>query len=325
MHDRLAVPWAGGGWDVSRMKLAVILVNYNGKQYNEACIDSILSGEGAWELKIFVVDNASADDSMQMLQKCYHGEERVQIALLNKNYGFSRANNEGIRLAKQWGAEAVLLLNNDTEVEPDMISELAQCAMRHPDCVIAPKIYYSDRRDVLWSAGGEVSPIVRKVRHIGLNQKDTGQFDKERRIGFATGCCLLLPRAVIEKSGLLDERFFLYYEDTEYCFRLRKMGIDIWYCPRARLYHKVGASSKGADSPLCAYYIARNWLLCNRLHLRGRYPLFLFYYGINRTICCLLWLFRGKWALVQATWRGIRDHCKRRYGRARIAEETANR
>lgn len=99
---------------------------------------------------------------------------------------------------------------------------------------------------------------------------------------------------VIEQAGVLDERFFLYYEDTEYSFRLQKQGIAIWYCPQAVMYHKVGASTRGADSALCAYYIARNWLLCARPQLGRRYPVFLLYYVINRTVCCLLWLLRGK-------------------------------
>lgn len=297
------------------MKLAVILVNYNGKQYNEACIDSILSGEGARALKIFVVDNASADDSVQVLRKRYGNEERVQIVALDKNYGFSHGNNEGIRLAGQWGAEAVLLLNNDTEVEPDMISELAQCAERHPGCVIAPKIRYSDARDRIWSAGGRFSRVIKKARHIGLDERDEGQYDTECEISFATGCCLWLPMEVIRAAGLLDARFFLYYEDTEYSLRLHKHGIAIYYCPRAVLYHKVGAGSGGADSPLCAYYIARNWLLCNRLHLGMRYPLFLLYYTVNRAACCALWFLRGRRDLVMATFQGIRDYCRGRLGR----------
>lgn len=296
--------------------IAVILVNYNGKQYNTACIGSLLKQRGGHEIRIIIVDNGSQDDSMQIIQDQFGEDSRIETIFLDDNYGFSSANNVGIRRAGEWGADYVLLLNNDTEVREDLLTELLACADRHPDSMIAPKIYYSEKRDVLWSAGGEVSPLIRKVRHIGLDQKDTGQYDKERRIGFATGCCLLLPRAVIERAGLLDERFFLYYEDTEYCFRLRERGIDIWYCPQARLYHKVGASSKGADSPLCAYYIARNWLLCSRLHLGSRYPLFLLYYTINRAACCILWQFRGKRTLVQATRRGIRDHCRKKYGKA---------
>lgn len=298
------------------MKLAVILVNYNGKQYNVTCIESLLRQRSGCEIKIVIVDNASQDDSMQIIQECFGGDSRIETILLDDNYGFSYANNIGIRRAKEWGADYVLLLNNDTEVREGLLSELLACAARHPNSMIAPKIYYSDHRNVIWSAGGAVSPIIRKVRHIGLDQEDKGQFERECRIGFATGCCLLLPREVIERAGFLDERFFLYYEDTEYCFRLRTMGIEIWYCPQAVVYHKVGASSKGADSPLCAYYIARNWLLCNREHLGGRYPLFLVYYALNRTVCCLLWLLHGKKELVRATWKGIADYRSKHFGKS---------
>lgn len=298
------------------MKIAVILVNYNGRQYNTACIESLLAQQGGYEVKIIMVDNASKDDSMQILQERYGTDPKVEMILLDDNYGFSYANNVGIRRAGEWEADYMLLLNNDTEAEADLLVHLIECAERHVGSMIVPKIYYSERRNVIWSAGGAVSPVLRKVRHIGLDQKDEGQFDKEQQIGFATGCCLLLTRYVIEQAGLLDERFFLYYEDTEYSFRLQKMGIKIYYCPSAVLYHKVGASSMGADSPLCAYYIARNWLLCNRMHLGKRFPLFLGYYGINRLVCCAIWTVQGKAALVQATCRGIRDYRKKKFGRA---------
>lgn len=297
-------------------KLAIILVNYNGKVYNEACIESILIGKDSWDKKIIVVDNASKDGSMQILRERYVTDSRIELLYSEDNYGFSYANNVGIKKAMTEGTDYVLLLNNDTEIAPDMLARLEECAARHPDSMIAPKIYYSDRRNVIWSAGGEVSPIIRKVRHIGLDQADQGQFEEETEIGFATGCALLIPRRVIERAGLLDEDFFLYYEDTEYSFRLAKLGIPVYFCPQAVMYHKVGASSKGADSPLCAYYIARNWLLCNKKHLGSRYPLFLVYYGINRLACCLLWLLRGKKELVQATWRGIQDYCKGKLGRS---------
>ncbi len=297
-------------------KIAVILVNYNGRQYNTACIESLFAQQGGYEVKIIVVDNASRDDSMQILRERYGTDPKIETILLDDNYGFSYANNVGIRRAGEWEADHILLLNNDTEAESDLFTRLMDCAARHSDCMIVPKICYSDHRNVIWSAGGEVSHWIKKIRHIGLDQEDRGQYDEERQIGFATGCCLLLPRRVIERAGTLDERFFLYYEDTEYSFRLQKLGIKIYYCPAARLYHKVGASSKGADSPLCAYYIARNWLLCNRIHLGRRFPLFLGYYGINRLVCCVIWMIQGKKTLVQATYRGILDYRRKKFGRA---------
>lgn len=298
------------------MKLAVILVNYNGKKYNAACIDSILASTGIEAPKIIVVDNASQDDSMCRLEEQYRGRKQLELIRLDNNYGFSYANNVGMRRALKWGADHVLLLNNDTEIRPDMLLRLQECAQRHPDSMIVPKIYYSDDRKRIWSAGGAISSVVRKGRHIGINEIDEGQYDQERKIGFATGCCLWIPVEILKRAGMLDERFFLYYEDTEYSFRLQKLGIPIFYCPDAVMYHKVGASSKGAGSALCAYYIARNWLLCNRQHLGGRYPLFVLYYMANRAACCLIWLMQGRIELVRATIKGIRDYREGKFGRS---------
>ena len=309
------------------MKIAIVLVNYNGKKYNSACIDSILQNQDGLEKYILVVDNASIDDSVTLLRQKYCLNESystgdcrkdacIELIELDDNYGFAYANNRGIERAKELGADYVLLLNNDTEIAPDMIRQLMLCATRYPESMIVPKIYYSDDRKRIWSAGGSISPVVKKVSHDGLNQIDKGQFEQEKKTQFATGCCLLIPMFIIERSGMLDERFFLYYEDTEYSFRLRKQGISIYYCPKAHLYHKVGASSKGAESPLCAYYIARNWLLCNKMYLGKSYSLFLLYYIINRAVCCLLWAIQGKTQLIKATLRGIWDYKKSQFGKS---------
>lgn len=306
------------------MKIAIILVNYNGREYNPACIDSILNNNDANEKYVIVVDNDSRDDSVDALDKKYGlcgsmkmiGERTwLEVIKLDGNYGFAVANNRGIERARQLQTDYVMMLNNDTEIAADMLEQLTECEVRHPKSMIVPKIYYSDDRRRIWSAGGSISRIVKKVRHNGLNQIDCGQYDEEKEIQFATGCCLFIPMAVIEKAGVLDERFFLYYEDTEYSFRLQKLGIHIFYCPKAYMYHKVGASSKGADSPLCAYYISRNWLLCNREYLDKRYPLFLIYYIVNRVACCFIWIIQGKVELVQASFRGVCDYYCQKFGK----------
>lgn len=292
-------------------------MNYNGKQYNSACIDSIFLSMDKYEKRIYVVDNASTDESMKILEETYRDKPEISLEYMDKNTGFSHANNVGIKKAMEWQADYVLLLNNDTVIESNMISELIACAVRHPKTVIVPKIYYSDNRSVIWSAGGAVSKVVKKVRHIGLDQEDKGQFNEEKEIEVATGCCLLIPVSVIEEVGFLDEQYFLYYEDTEYCFRLQSRGKKIIFCPDAIVYHKVGASSKGKTSALCAYYIARNWLYCNRQYLGKRYPVFLLYYAINRVVCCVLWALTGKGKLVRATWRGICDFTKNQMGKSK--------
>lgn len=300
------------------MKIAVILVNYNGEKYNIACIDSILDSKVEATIKIYVVDNASSDESMAILERHYKGNKNLTFVYLDNNYGFSYANNVGIKSAMKQGCDAVFLLNNDTEICQNTLQKLIESNRRHPNSVIAPKIYYSDNRKVIWSAGGTSSRIVKKVKHIGLDCEDRGQFDEEKQVAFATGCALWIPAEVISLAGMLDEDFFLYYEDTEYCFRLEKYQIAVYYCPDAVVYHKVGASSKGADSPLCAYYISRNWLICARKYLKGlRHWVFLVYYSINRTACSLLWLIHGRTDLVRALWIGIKDYKENRTGKSR--------
>lgn len=311
------------GTDMEK-KVSIILVNYNGKEYNAKCIDSILKSRDNYDgqiirKQIIIVDNASSDNSVAVLKEKYYmeGQEsaRIEFILLEQNFGFAAANNRGIERAEQWGADYVLLLNNDTEIEPEMIQCLLECADRHPQSVISPKIYYSDDRRRIWSAGGSLSRVIKKIRHDGLNQIDKGQFEKERKIEFATGCCLLIPRTVLALAGNLDERFFLYYEDVEYSLRLQKLNVSIYYCPKAQMYHKVGASSKGTKSSLCDYYISRNWLLCYKENLGSRYWIFLPYYIINRIVCCLFWMLQKKKLSVKAVLYGVKDYRKGKFGK----------
>ena len=266
------------------------------------------------------MDNASTDDSLELLKKNWESHKQVKILSLDQNYGFSKANNEGIRLAMEQGMEYFLLLNNDTEIEPDTIERMMQY---HHETrgIIVPKILYSDRKDTIWCAGGSFSPIIRKAIQRGLNQIDKGQYDNSGKCEFANGCAMLLSKDILDKIGFLDERFFLYYEDTEYSMRATEKDIGIWYCADTVVYHKVNGSTKGNEKPENAYYISRNWLLCNSIHLRvrrcrcGRYCLFLLYFLCNRSVWMLIWFLQGKREMCRAQVRGIRDFFGEKWGR----------
>lgn len=301
-------------------KISVILVNYNGKAYNDKCIASILRSTIGDRIQIVVADNASTDDSLAVLYANWGENPQVHILPLDDNYGFSKANNEGIRWSMEQGIKYFLLLNNDTEVEPDAIEKML-CYHQEKRGIIVPKVLYADKKDTVWCAGGSFSPIIRKASQRGLGQMDKGQFDASCECEFANGCAMLLSKEIVEKSGLLDERFFLYYEDTEYSMRAAKNGIRIWYRADAVIYHKVNGSTKGNEKPANAYYISRNWLLCNSLHLRkgcrgsGRFYLFFAYYLSNRLAWLGIWSLQGKRDMCKATVRGIRDFFRKRWGR----------
>lgn len=300
-------------------KISVILVNYNGKEYNDKCIRSILNSTVQEKLEIVVVDNASTDGSLEELKQSWKEHEKVHILPLDANYGFSKANNEGIRWASEHNIEYFFLLNNDTEIEPDAIEKIYRLHEQTKG-IIVPKVLYAEKKEIIWCAGGEFSPIVKKAVQRGLNQQDKGQFSKNAECHFANGCALFLSKDIVKKIGYLDERFFLYYEDTEYSMRAVHHGISIWYCADAVVYHKVNGSTKGNAKPANAYYIARNWLLCNSQHMnKGKkkilYIIFLLYYGCNRFAWHMIWFCSGKTKMCTAQLQGIMDYRRKRWGK----------
>lgn len=305
-----------------KKEISVVLINYNGIKYNDACIASILNSTIAECIQIVVVDNASTDDSLSALRDKWGGNEQMHIITLDDNYGFSKANNEGVRWSMEQGIDYYLLLNNDTEIEADAIERLMRCG-QDTQSIVVPKILYADRRDVIWCAGGTFSPVIRKAVQNGLNQKDNGQFDVSGECQFANGCALLLSRNIVERVGFLDERFFLYYEDTEYSMRAAEKGVAIRYLADAVVYHKVNGSTGGNEKPANAYYITRNWLLCNSLHMRDKggmggklqFLLFLVYFICNRFAWLLIWFFQGKRRMCPALLKGIMDFYLGKYGR----------
>ncbi len=296
-------------------KISVILVNYNGRDYNDKCIISVFNSTVGQQLEVVVVDNASTDGSLRELEMRWGTEPRVHILPLSQNYGFARANNEGIKWALARGGKYFLLLNNDTEIEADAIEKMLEC-YEEAEEVIVPKILYADKPDVLWCAGGIFSGIIKKSVQRGLNKADNGRFDKSCRCDFANGCCILISDKIIGNLGFMDERFFLYYEDTEYSLRAAEKGITVRYCADAKVYHKVNGSTKGNEKPDSAYYITRNWLLCNKIHMSsGRFFLFCIYFFLNRTAWAVIWLAEGRWDMVKAICRGISDFRSGKYGK----------
>lgn len=310
------------------MDISVVLVNYNGKKYNDACIASILNSTIAESIQIVVVDNASTDDSLSLLKDKWENSGQVHIIALDDNYGFSKANNEGIRWSMEQGIDYYLLLNNDTEIKPDTIDRMLRCG-KETKSIVVPKVLYADRKDVIWCAGGTFSPVIKKTIQSGLNQIDDGQFDVSGECQFANGCAFLLSRQIIERVGFLDERFFLYYEDVEYSMRAAVNGVAIRYLAEAVVYHKVNGSTGGNERPANAYYITRNWMLCNSLHMRDvggmggklKFLLFTVYFFCNRFAWLLIWFFQGKTRMCMALIQGIVDFCIGKYGRMHMKVE----
>lgn len=239
-------------------RVEIIVLNWNGGETTLSCLGSLARLDYP-AFEVVVVDNGSTDGSVHAI-----GERFPEVILIEneKNLGFTGGNNVGLSRALAVGLDYALLLNNDTEVAPDLLHLLIEAFEADPVIGIAgPTIYYYNQPDVIWSAGGAIDWRQGRTRMVGLDEREVGQFGQEpREVDFVTGCALLVKRTVLEKVGLLDERFFAYYEETEWCVRARRAGFKSVHVPRAHIWHKISPVTQ-ADSPRVHYYMTRNRLL----------------------------------------------------------------
>jgi GT2 family glycosyltransferase len=239
----------------------VIVLNWNGEAVIRECLDSLLAMTYP-SYKVMVVDNASTDGSPDVIAGEY---PQVKLLRLRENLMYAGGNNAGIRGALSDGAEAVMLVNNDTRADPQLLARLASALMADPRAGAAgPKILYYDAPDVIWSAGGKVNVPLGVVRHIGIRRADSGRYSAQREVDYLTGCCLLLRAETLESVGPLDTSYVIYSEDVDWCLRARAKGWKSIFVPEARLWHKVSFSSGGGLTPFKAYYKMRSNVLIFR-------------------------------------------------------------
>jgi GT2 family glycosyltransferase len=237
-------------------KVGVVTVTYNSEKVIDAFMRCILKQDHE-NFIVYVIDNCSSDAALQRV--AHYRDARIVVIANQNNLGVAEANNQGISAALQANCEHVLLLNNDTEFEADLISRLCRGQHQHQCRMIVPKIMYYDRPDVIWYAGGDFS-VLRGYSspHWGMDCKDTGEFDVARKIGYAPTCCMLIQRDVFRRVGLMDARYFVYFDDTDFCFRARRSGEKLFYLPSAKIFHKVSSLTGGAASPTQVRYMTRN-------------------------------------------------------------------
>jgi len=256
----------GDGGAVKR--LTVVVLNWNGLADTRELLGTLAgarSPEG-WDVHTMVVDNGSTDGSAAALRSDFPA---VEVLALAENRRFAGGNNEGVRRALAAGADAIMLLNNDTLVDAELLERLMRALDQDPAAgAAAPLIYFGAPTDRIWYAGGECRPALGLTRHRGLRERDHGQYRAVEPTGYVTGCCLLARRETWEKVGLLDEGYYIYAEDADWSLRARAAGYRLLFVPGARVWHKVSAST-GAASPWKIYQRLRaNWTLCAR-HAHG--------------------------------------------------------
>ncbi|UCH83588.1 MAG: glycosyltransferase family 2 protein [Candidatus Latescibacterota bacterium] len=230
-------------WQSPSPRVTVVVLTWNGKRLTLECLES-LAKLTYDNIDIVVVDNASTDGTADAISDVYG--DRVTVIVNDANLGFAGGNNVGIQHALSAGAEYILLLNNDTLVDPGMAGALADALSGSADIgIVGPKIYYASPPDQIWYAGGRINLARGTARHIGIRETDTGQYDTVKDVDYVTGCALMARREVIERIGFLDTAFEAYYEDADFCMRARQAGYRIIYVPAGRVWHRISSSTGG--------------------------------------------------------------------------------
>jgi GT2 family glycosyltransferase len=237
---------------------------------------------------------------------------RSLIVIRNEvNLGFAAGNNVALQYALKRTFDFSLLLNNDTVVDPQALTSLIREAMRNPACgIVGSKVVYYDRPQIIHHAGGIVLPWKGQAQNIGMGQPDEGQFNQVKKVDFVTGCSMLVDRRMIRVVGMLDEEYFVYWEDADWCVRSWQKGWEVVYAPGSIVYHRA-SRMLGQSSPAKTYYRARNslkFVKCNYQWLLILAPIWWpRYFFFNHLV-------KGRFSHLTASLRGLRDFLFARYG-----------
>lgn len=222
-------------------KVSIIILNWNGLGDTIECLES-LKKINYPNYEVVVVDNASSGNDVQVLREKYN--DYVHLIANDKNYGFSEGNNIGMRYALDSQCDYVLLLNNDTVVDPAFLTELVSVAdSDHTIGIEGAKVYYYDFPNRLHTVGGKVYWWLGIIRHYG-DREDDRRFDQATERDFVYATAMLIRREVMDRISLLDSTFFFGIEEYDYCARAAKAGFKVVYVPNSKVWHKVGASRK---------------------------------------------------------------------------------
>jgi GT2 family glycosyltransferase len=254
---------------MKRTKVAVVTADYN----NHKDTDEFLSSAKKLDLKglevlWLVVDNGSDESVRKTVEK----HPQTIWMQTGKNLGFAGGFNRGMKYAKEWGADYVLIINNDTLFsDKNLVKELLSVFDNHKKAgVVSPKIYFApeyefykerykkkDEGKVIWYAGGEFDWNNVRSIHRGIDEVDKGKYQRVEKTGFVSGCCVMLKREVLEKAGYFEEKLFAYFEDNDWMQRIKDAGFEMWYNGKTSIYHKVSRTA-GIGSSWTDYLSTRN-------------------------------------------------------------------
>ena len=288
-------------------KIGLVTITYNSAKVIEPFMDCVLR-QTHTDFILYIIDNISSDNTLELLSK--YKDDRIVIIANTQNVGVAAGNNQGIVRAMADGCDEILIINNDVEFEYTLLEKLS-CQLEELNCsLVAPKMMYHPETHLIWWAGTKFNPKEGcMTHHIGIQEEDKGQYDHIEKMDYAPTCCVLLKREVIDDIGLMDEKYFAYYDDTDFFYRIFKQGKHVlFYYPFVQFYHKVGGLSnmkkgnakKFKFNNFYIHLITRNhvYYLRKQKSWRAWWNIIYFFFRMN-----LRFIFSGKYHLNFATFR----------------------
>lgn len=282
--------------------VTIVIVAWNQLERTLDCLTAI-DALTYPDIRTILVDNGSEPPLEGFITTRF---PEIEVLRLTRNLGFSGGYNAGIRRALPDEPSYILLLNNDTLPERDMMEHLVAEMESSAAGLVTAKIFYAYDPRRIWTTGANLN-IFLDITGGGRGEIDAGQWDNSRDIDFAPFCAVLIRREVFEAIGLLDEDFFLYYEDMDYCLRARSAGWRLRFCPDARVLHDVSASSGGLDdSPMRRYWMAQSSGRFFRKHGHGLRMALIIPFRLGSAVkLTVRLLMTGQWDVLRAYWAGL--------------------
>jgi GT2 family glycosyltransferase len=241
-------------------QIFILVLNWNGKADTIECLESVQKIDYP-NYQIILLDNGSIDDSVVTIKEKF---PQVLVIENNANLGFAAGNNVGIDYAISQGANYIFLLNNDTVVDPQILWAFIHAHEKYPEAgILGSKIYYYSQPQKIWFAGAQWLPEQAIFKHIGLGKLDNDSNLAEiRETDYICGCALLIKAEVVKKIGMLEPKYFLMWEETDWCYRAKRAGYKCILVPKSKVWHKISSSFSGGDkAPHYQYFWWRNRLL----------------------------------------------------------------
>lgn len=240
-------------------KVGLVTVLYKSDEVLEGFF-KCLSKQSYKDYHLYLVDNSPSFQTDQLIEQlsALYPLNAFTCVKNTDNVGVAKGNNQGIQLALAQGADYVILLNNDIEFDQDyLLEQMVKAAAERPEHLIVPKIFYYNSRTI-WMAGGHMLSNKGIVDHVGVDEPDGEKFNTDAHFNYAPTCFMLISKEVFDVVGLMDEKYFVYYDDTDFIIRATQKGYKIFYMAALEIYHKVSSSTGGGETLFSIYYNNRN-------------------------------------------------------------------